>query len=1336
MSKFLTSKYVLYIALLVILASGAALRFFGIRHGISFHPDERHIIGVAERLSLQDPNPHFFAYGSFPFYLLWGVSELLGIFSEWAVSYDGLYLVGRLISVLFGVLAGLLTYLVAARTSAGAFAALSAAAFLMLNPFHIQLSRFYAFDGVLTTVSLAAILSILRLLDSKASWVAYLTAGAAIGVAVATKISALSLFLPAGIAVMLIYLRDRQFKKLAGLSLVLVFTTVAVFTLVEPYAWLDWQTFIANNREQIAMVRGDSRPPYTVQYVGTAPYIYPLQQMFSYTIGWPLMLLAGTGIAISIVGQFKKINAPQIVLLVWALPTFFIISGYQVKFPRYLLPIYPIILIFASIALRRLLSYAAALPHLRRVLVPGILLFVFGYAAVRAFAHVSIYTTDHSYEQASRYMFENIPAGAKIMHGHWDDTLPLHLPGLDPRRYQREGKDFELPLYEAEQPWKINVISERTAAADYIVFPTPRLYGSIPRIPDELPLTTAYFQLLFSGHLGFDLQYAFKVQPQFGPFNFNNDLADESLYVYDHPKVVIFRNRLRLPPEEISRRMHNPAGFGALPSREEMLLVSAGTPQESAASVASGSSFPSLLAWVVVVQLMGMIVFPLFIKVFSTYSDKGYAFSKPLGMIVFGYLAWLIPSLGLAPATQVTYLYILALLLLLSFGLVADAEWWRKYFVANRRQVVITELLFWSCFLLFLIIRAFNPEIFWGEKPMDLTFLNFFIRSDSLPPQDPWAAGNNMRYYYLGSYIIAAMLECVSIPAAIGYNLAMATLPALCLVSIFGLILFLTRRKWLAIIGACAAVLASNIEIHRLVFVEGKTLNFDSFWAATRLLTPPGFTEFPLWSFLFADLHAHVIALPFTALLLGLSARLVTRRSPALADVEWYHRALYAMVLGCLMALNAWDFIVYGILTGIMLFAGVIRAMRPNSWSAFFRVTLRSAAEFSIIVGAAHIFILPYLIYTQPAQSASWGWNHVFEYNKFQALFMHFGTWFSVIAAGILVVAARCLLKRQPVVTYLLPLTAASIPLLLGGACIASGLAIAPWDILALSSVLILGSTLLLMLRGRDSDALTFASLSVAAAALIIAFAEVFFIIDRTNTIFKFYCSLWFLLAAAAGVLLGEIFPRNFATRLRDPKKYPLLGVQLVCVIFLVAGAVGSIMNIAVTVRFQRIDGPRPTLNGAAYLRGLNADEAAMIDWLNSNVKGAAVMLEAQKDSYGAYSRITMHTGIPIILAWEHHVKQRGTPEQSVTQRRHDIRVIYSTSNVGMAERLLNRYGVNLIVIGKLERATYPPEGIDKFIRHPEHFPVLFESNETYLLTTRNSLMAQPGYSPLILRWR
>lgn len=194
---------------------------------------------------------------------------------------------------------------------------------------------------------------------------------------------------------------------------------------------------------------------------------------------------------------------------------------------------------------------------------------------VTANAFTLLYDGTHSYEAASRWIFKNIPHGSRILQGHWDDTLPVYIPGTAPVEYQREEPQWELGLYEPDSTTKLERLASQVSIGDYIIFPTQRLHGSLMRVPEEYPLTYRFYQLLFGGHLGYKLVFTYKKESSLFGFVFDDDLADESLSVYDHPKVTIFRNIEHLSPDEIQARINQPQRFGTLLTREQIMRIDA-----------------------------------------------------------------------------------------------------------------------------------------------------------------------------------------------------------------------------------------------------------------------------------------------------------------------------------------------------------------------------------------------------------------------------------------------------------------------------------------------------------------------------------------------------------------------------------------------------------------------------------------------------------------------------------------------------------------------------------------------------------------------------------------
>ena len=346
----------------LILAAGAWLRWHNLQYAIMTHPDERHMISVAQQLSSKDLNPHSFAYGSLSYYLLWLTARGLGQIDQGFTTYDGFFLVGRSICSLFGLASVILLYFLTKKITGGKSTALLSAAFLSFNFFHIQLSRYFTSDVILTALILAAILGMTGLLQTgKLCW--YAATAITLGMAGATKISSIFLIIP--LAVMAVGRARRTCRgwprilaRTALIMVLLIAPALLIFAACQPFALLDYTTFIRHIREQTSMVRGAWTPPYTIQYFGTWPFFYPLKQMFLYTIGWPVFLAAAAGFLI-MAGRARRTGQTELLLVLsWVISFFLATAGFFVKFPRYLLPIYPYLFMFAGLALTALASCA------------------------------------------------------------------------------------------------------------------------------------------------------------------------------------------------------------------------------------------------------------------------------------------------------------------------------------------------------------------------------------------------------------------------------------------------------------------------------------------------------------------------------------------------------------------------------------------------------------------------------------------------------------------------------------------------------------------------------------------------------------------------------------------------------------------------------------------------------------------------------------------------------------------------------------------------------------------------------------------------------------------
>jgi 4-amino-4-deoxy-L-arabinose transferase-like glycosyltransferase/DNA-binding beta-propeller fold protein YncE len=547
-----------------------------------FHPDERAIGFAIDRLSFSplQLNPHFFAYGSFLLYVIKGVTAALGNVSPSLRGFDASIFAGRVISAVCGAGTAALIAMLGARLYGRRIGML--AGFLMAaTVLHVQNSHFATSDVPLAFLVLLTLNFLVRVVES-GSLRHYLAAGFAAGLAVATKFSALPILLPIGIAVLYRWMVEGRKPRVllwgAGALLLLV----VGFGLGQPYAILDFHAFRSDIVEQSRMVRHAGLLPYTNQYIGVPKYLYDLEQMIFWGMGPPLGLAAVAGTILCCIVAVRKRRMAEAVLLSWVLPFFAITGSFDIKFPRYLLPIYPLLILWGTVGLE-----AWATRNRIGKLAEG---FVLAATVVWLAAFMRIYTRPHSVAAASEWFYGRVPARAKVVSQDWDEGFPFPLPGdRNPDRYAI----VNLPYYEPDTPEKANRISAELASADYAVFQTKRIYGAVTRAPVKFPLTNRYFFRLFAGDLGYTLIQDFASRPALFGIEIPDELADESFSVYDHPKVLVFSNTARFPASVLEGRIKNGAPSRPLTRRDLLLASAARFPgTASAAGAAAETAAP------------------------------------------------------------------------------------------------------------------------------------------------------------------------------------------------------------------------------------------------------------------------------------------------------------------------------------------------------------------------------------------------------------------------------------------------------------------------------------------------------------------------------------------------------------------------------------------------------------------------------------------------------------------------------------------------------------------------------------------------------------------------
>jgi YYY domain-containing protein len=486
--------------------------------------------------------------------------------------------------------------------------------------------------------------------------------------------------------------------------------------------------------------------------------------------------------------------------------------------------------------------------------------------------------------------------------------------------------------------------------------------------------------------------------------------------------------------------------------------------------------------------------------------------------------------------------------------------------------------------------------------------------------------------------------------------------------------------------------------------------------------------EFPMFSFLLADSHPHVMVLPFVLFALALAFN-VLRSNDAPDRMQI---VFYALCLGGLIFFNTWDGPIY---MAILVMAEIVRRLRSAADWKLTRADLIDVGIFTVaIVGLAVLFYLPFLI---GFRSQAGGFLPNWEFpTLFRQYFIVFGPFVLLLAPFIAVEAWRA---RGTLNLRLGVLTALGV---LGGLIVLMALltlvgalaGIVPPQAeigtiitrrlthIVLTVVLLVGIALVIarLFPRKPADgaplqafpvslSTSFALILIAAGLGLTLVPDYIYLRDnfglRINTVFKFYYAAWvvFSIAAAYGVysVISDAQERAPAA-LRAA-----MGALVLIVITL--GSVYPIFGI--NYRALQESGRQVAAEMQAPLsldggpRFITADPSgsdyASIMCLGNRVIGDDVIaVEAVEGTYNPnVGRVAALTGIPVLFNWPGHQSQwRGpTFPQVVGGKQIDIQTLYTTENWNIASEILTRYGIDYVFFGTTERNMYSPAAETKF---------------------------------------
>ena len=199
------------------------------------------------------------------------------------------------------------------------------------------------------------------------------------------------------------------------------------------------------------------------------------------------------------------------------------------------------------------------------------------------------------------------------------------------------------------------------------------------------------------------------------------------------------------------------------------------------------------LRWLITVELIGLAAFPLAFYLLPRLADRGFTLSKPLGILLVSYLFWLLGLAHIPTVQPIAIALVLLMAALSAYIAYRNFDDLRDFIVREWRTIVIAEAIFLVFFIGWTLFRSYDPFINHTEQPMDLALLSASINSQVGHPEDPWLRGEPVSYYYFGYWMMGALSQISAVQSHISYNLAIALIPAMSAMGIFGIVFNLVR---------------------------------------------------------------------------------------------------------------------------------------------------------------------------------------------------------------------------------------------------------------------------------------------------------------------------------------------------------------------------------------------------------------------------------------------------------------------------------------------------------------------------------------------------------------
>ena len=743
------------------------------------------------------------------------------------------------------------------------------------------------------------------------------------------------------------------------------------------------------------------------------------------------------------------------------------------------------------------------------------------------------------------------------------------------------------------------------------------------------------------------------------------------------------------------------------------------------------------LWWVFVLFLFGFVTLPLAAKLWDKFSSGGFFLSQPMGLIFTCLVLWTL--------THVKIFRINIICILLSALIVGALCYFPKTFRDSLKKklntkgfveaVVVEETMFVVMFFLMCYFKGFLPDINGQEKFMDYGFIMSMLRNDQLPARDMWLSGHQINYYYFGQYIWSVMVKTTNVPSGVGYNLAMCSATAIPFAMSFSIGKFLieaaatkgfTDNKLIKYVAGIATGLAVSVwgNSHSFYYDEnsfgngllnifkslgidvGRTDNFfypDSTrfigWNPEVTTNGGDFTieEFPFYSYLVGDLHAHVISMMIVLLISAIVLSMICSvKLPTKEEIDIKHTldnisgegrivpefessitlelVLCAILLGCAQMTNYWDFLIYFIFCSMGFF--VLNIVRSPKFTnivgavvfvvnvlGILLIYLSQGSNPVVLFALESLLMVASFLFCVVSPTAlprtSFQMSFVFSVASLTALTFNMN--FDMISNSLGMVRNRSSLFQLFILwgTHVIISVAFVV------------IVFASKNYMYISSVKAkkkaqAGNTRALVVGSENTYTNPvqkffcerniidiFVCGMTVVALMLLAAPEIFYVRDiytggylRSNTMFKFTFAAFIILSMT---MVYSIIRLIWFVSKNGKYSTPLFVIGLFFALLLFIPAHYTLASLKQRSgenwnreRYRGLDGTAYIANHVSYVvednhAGNLTPYMEAINWFNSEVKGSPVICEVYGNSYTDNNIISAYTGLPTVFGWQTH---------------------------------------------------------------------------------------------------